>query len=162
MSVPVFLCVTLGIACTVVGGVFLAFSDFIMRALTRIPATSGIEAMQQINRTVYRSVFLSSFLLLVPACIALMLWGWVRLPGDSAILISTGGGLYLLGAFATTAIANVPLNERLDGLPASTRQAQEFWAEYVQRWQRWNHLRTVAALGAGACLVLAAARLAMR
>lgn len=49
-----------------VGGVFLAFSDFIMRALAKTSGHGGVEAMQMINREVFRWVFMALFLSLVP------------------------------------------------------------------------------------------------
>ena len=41
------------IAYALISGVFLAFSDFIMRALARTPDIGGIRAMQVINREVF-------------------------------------------------------------------------------------------------------------
>ncbi len=40
------------LAYAVLGGVFLAFSDFIMRALSVTSGTGGVEAMNAINREV--------------------------------------------------------------------------------------------------------------
>ena len=48
-----------------VSGVFLAFSDLVMRSLRRASPTVGIEAMQMINREVYGSAFLVALLGLV-------------------------------------------------------------------------------------------------
>src|SRR6516162_5972848 len=39
------------IGAALVGGVFFAFSAFVMPALRRLPAAQGISAMQSINRT---------------------------------------------------------------------------------------------------------------
>jgi len=47
----------------IVPGVFLALSDFIIRSLSR---TGGIEAMQVINREVFRWVFMALFRGLAP------------------------------------------------------------------------------------------------
>ena len=49
-----------------VGGVFLAFSDFIMHALAKTSCHGGVEAMQMISREVFRWVFMTLFLSLVP------------------------------------------------------------------------------------------------
>ena len=48
------------LAYALVGGVFLAFSDFIMRALSLTGGSGGAEAMQAINREVFRWVFMTS------------------------------------------------------------------------------------------------------
>ena len=50
------------IACGLVSGVFLTFSDFVMRSLDGARTAAGVEVMQVINREVFRSVFM--FLLL--------------------------------------------------------------------------------------------------
>ena len=46
------------IAYTLVAGVFLTFSDFVMRSLAATQPAGGIEAMQQINRKVFRTLFM--------------------------------------------------------------------------------------------------------
>ncbi|MGC3940326.1 hypothetical protein ACOTTU_21185 [Roseobacter sp. EG26] len=45
-----------------IGGVFLAFSEFIMRSLAMTGGHGGIEAMQVINREVFPWVFMTLFL----------------------------------------------------------------------------------------------------
>ena len=50
------------IATGLVAGVFLTFSDFVMRSLAASEAIAGAEAMQEINRKVYGSIFLTLFL----------------------------------------------------------------------------------------------------
>ena len=45
-----------------IGGVFFAFSTFIMQALARMPAAQGIAAMQHINVTVLNPWFLGVFM----------------------------------------------------------------------------------------------------
>ena len=61
----VLACLSIALVSAVVGGVFLSFSDFIMRGLALARPAGGIEAMQQINRTVLRSIFLTAFVLLL-------------------------------------------------------------------------------------------------
>jgi uncharacterized membrane protein len=50
------------IACGLVSGVFLTFSDFVMRSSGGAKVAAGVEVMQIINREVFRTVFM--FLLL--------------------------------------------------------------------------------------------------
>ena len=45
-----------------VGGVFFAFSSFVMKALSRLPAAEGIAAMQSINVVVLNPSFLGAFM----------------------------------------------------------------------------------------------------
>jgi uncharacterized membrane protein len=63
-----------------VGGIFFAFSSFIMKALADVPAAEGIGAMQSINVVVINPSFLGAFfgtavLSLVAGGLALAGWG---------------------------------------------------------------------------------------
>jgi uncharacterized membrane protein len=49
------------LGCALLGGLFFAFSNFVMKALMRIPAPSGIAAMQAINVTVLNPLFLGLY-----------------------------------------------------------------------------------------------------
>ena len=70
------------IACGLVSGVFLTFSDFVMRSLDRAETAAGIEVMQVINREVFRSIFM--FLLLGMSALSPLLIGYAyfRVTGD--------------------------------------------------------------------------------
>lgn len=45
----------------------------------------------------------------------------------------------------------------LAGVDAADPEAATHWAAYLRAWVAWNHVRTAAALAAGAALTLAAA-----
>ncbi len=49
------------VASALVGGVFFAFSAFVMRALTDLPPAQGILAMQRVNVAVINPLFLGVF-----------------------------------------------------------------------------------------------------
>ena len=139
-----------GIASALVAGVFLAFSDFIMRSLSAAEPAAGIEAMQQINRKVYRSLFLVLLMGLAPVSLALAIAAfWVGYV-PAAVWLSTAAGVYLFGVIAVTMAGNVPMNKRLDQMRLQDTEAGTYWREYGLRWTRLNHLRTLAsALAAG-------------
>ena len=59
------------LAYALLGGVFLAFSDFIMRALSVAEGGGGAAAMQAINREVFRFVFIPLFLAMAPISVVL-------------------------------------------------------------------------------------------
>lgn len=141
------------LAYAIVGGVFLAFSDFIMRALARTSPHGGVEAMQMINREVFRYVFIPTFLALVPLS-ALLLVSGVVWPGDGGgWLIAAAGAIYLLGAFAVTGWGNVPMNQKLDGMDPGSDGAQRYWREtYRPRWTALNTVRTLACLSSALLL----------
>ena len=141
-------------------GVFLGFSDFIMRSLARIPDPAGISAMQSINREVFRIVFMALFLGMVPVSIALIVVGLGAAAQPIGGHMIAAGGIYLIASFASTAAFNVPMNTALANLDAATSAAQSYWTEtYLPRWTAWNTVRTLACLASMALLLWGQARL---
>jgi uncharacterized membrane protein len=139
------------LGCALLAGLFFAFSNFIMKALMRIPAPSGIAAMQAINVTVLNPLFFALFFGTAAACALLLFLGWER---PLAVL---GAALYLVGSFGVTMVFNVPRNNALARLdPADSVAA---WRRYVQEWTWWNHVRTFAAVLAAVLLALELAQL---
>lgn len=133
-----------------VGGVFFAFSTFVMKALAQLPAAQGVAAMQRINAVVINPWFMGVFmgtLLLSIACVVMALRS-----ASSALLAA--GLLYALGTFGVTMVFNVPRNNRLERLDATSADAAAYWPAYLREWTRWNHVRTGAALLAAVCAVL--------
>jgi len=133
-----------------VGGVFFGFSSFVMKALSQLPAAQGVAAMQRINVVVINPWFMGVFmgtLLLSIAC------GVVALMSGSSALLAAGL-LYAVGTFGVTMAFNVPRNNRLARLDASSPDAIAYWPIYVREWTRWNHVRTGAALASAVCAAL--------
>ena len=104
------------LAASLVAGVFLTFSDFVMRSLGAAAPAAGMEAMQQINRKVYRSVFMVLLMGMVPVAFATAFYATVVVDGPPAAWLVAGSALYLLGVFGVTAAGNVPMNKKLDVL----------------------------------------------
>lgn len=148
------------VASGLVAGVLLTFSDFAMRALAAESPAVGMAAMQSINRTVYRSVFLMLFVAM--ALIATVLAGHalIAAPAAAVFWLLAGSAAYLLGVFAVTLVCNVPMNKALDAMPAGTSEAALYWKNYSKSWTRWNHVRTVAAITATVCFLVASLVLA--
>jgi uncharacterized membrane protein len=131
-----------------VGGIFFAFSSFVMKALADLPAAEGIRAMQSINVVVLNPSFLGAFIgtaLLSLVVVGLALTGWYR---PSTAFFLAGATLYLLGTFLVTAFGNVPLNDQLAGVTATDPGAREIWEHYLDRWTMWNHVRTISSIAA--------------
>ena len=139
------------LATGLVAGVFLTFSDFVMRALGRARPGAGIEAMQWINREVYRSLFMVLLIGLAVASLLLAAAGAALAGGEVARWLTAAAILYLLGVMAVTARRNVPMNERLDAVDHASAVAISYWEIYKRDWTRWNHLRWIAALAASVC-----------
>ena len=98
------------ISSAAVGGIFFAFSGFVMRALARISADRGIAAMQSINVVVQSFPFFLFFFGTGVMCVVLMVWTLMNggIPGTGFVL--GGGVLYVIGGIGVTVACNVPLN----------------------------------------------------
>ena len=59
---------------------------------------------------------------------------------DGRLLLIAGAICYLAGPFGITVLFNVPLNNELT--QAGPDEANDAWPSYIERWQRWNHIRT--------------------
>jgi uncharacterized membrane protein len=138
-----------------VGGVFLAFSDFIMRSLAHTGGHGGIEAMQTINREVFRWVFMTLFLGMAAVSVILVGYGAFGLCGPAGTLIMLAGLVYLAGCFGVTVFCNVPMNNMLAGMASTLEKTREYWFHtYVPRWTFWNWVRTIACAASAALLLL--------
>ncbi len=137
----------------IVGGIFYAFSSFVMRALARLTPEQGIAAMNSINVVVVTPSFMAVFAGTALASVALALGAgiWWR-PASSPPLLA-GALLYALGSFGLTLACNQPMNLRLAALAPA--EALAWWPGYLRRWTFWNHVRTAASLGASMLMVAA-------
>ena len=140
-----------------IGGLFFAFSTFIMRAFDRLPPVQAISAMQSINSAILIPAFFLAFFgtaLLSLLLAALALLGGV---GAATLPIVVGAVAYLSGAIVVTMAVNVPLNNRLARFrPEAGDDAAAAWRGYRVPWTRWNHVRTVTSLVAAASFAWAA------
>ena len=146
MSTAFFFLIQFAIlAYALVGGVFLAFSDFIMRSLAQTGGHGGVEAMQVINREVFRWVFMALFLGMAAISLIIAGYGALGLTGPAGTLIMLAGLVYLVGCFGVTVFFNVPMNEALAGMEMSSDMTRDYWLQtYVPRWTFWNSVRTIA------------------
>ena len=137
-------------------GVFFAFSNFIMKGLAALPGAQGANAMNAIGITVINPLFMS------------ILFGTAVSTAGTAVLALAGENdaglpwlvaasiIYFAGVVVVTMACNVPLNNALAA--AEHREEADLaavWRRYVRRLTTWNHVRTIAALLACACLVRA-------
>jgi uncharacterized membrane protein len=137
----------------VVGGVFFAFSSFVMPALQRLPAAEGIKAMQSINVTAERPAFMVAFMGTTLVAAYLGVRGVIDWGDRRATLLVAGGALYLVGAFLLTVAHNVPLNNELADVSPHAADAAARWREYLDGWSWANHVRGAASLGAAAAFL---------
>src|SRR5687768_15183325 len=78
-----------------VAGVLFAFSTSIMSALSRLPSTQGIAAMQHINVTILNPWFLGAFVGTAVSAGALGVSALFRLDEPTAVYHLAGSVLYL-------------------------------------------------------------------
>ena len=145
------------VAFAILAGVFLAFSDFIMRALSVTEGSGGAGAMQAINREVFRYLFIPLFLAMVPVSLVLSVGAYLTL--ERSLPFLAAAGIYLIGAFGVTLICNVPLNNRLAELDVGSAEGMQFWEmDYLPRWTFWNGVRTGACCLASVLLLFGLVR----
>lgn len=138
-------------------GIYFTFSVFVMRSLDTIEAPAGMLAMQSINRIIVKSFFLPIFFLSSLAGVVLAVIGGLDLAAPGAVGMLLGGGLYVIGMFVVTVVGNVPLNNRLEATAADGPDGTAMWTLYLEKWTRWNHVRTIACTGSLVFLILAIA-----
>jgi uncharacterized membrane protein len=140
-----------------VGGVFYAFSTFVMKGLDRTEPAEAITAMHGLNAEAqanapFLALFVGSALLAAGVGVAAAL----RLSTPGAPYVLAGAVLGLV-AFVVTMAFNVPLNNRIDAVDPSglsTAEALREWQGYLAPWTAWNHVRTVAPLAGSALLLV--------
>ncbi|MGB8314399.1 MAG: anthrone oxygenase family protein [Aestuariivirga sp.] len=149
------LVVVSALGCGLVAGVFFAFSSFVMGALARLSAPSGISAMQTINITVINPLFMG--VLFGTAILSLVLgyWSLQALHDPRALKILAGAILYVAGSIFVTLVFNVPLNDALAAADPASRDGALLWIRYIDSWTAWNHVRGLAALAASAAFISA-------
>lgn len=142
------------IGCGVVGGIFYAFSAFVIKALARLPDHQGIAAMQSINTAVLNGWFLGVFMGTAAACALLILSSLTDWLESGAIFRLSGASLYLIGTLLVTIVCNVPRNDALAAVDAGHADGAARWRRYAAAWTAWNSVRTAAAIAASMLFIL--------
>jgi len=138
-----YFCLFLALWSAVIGGVFSAFSEFVMAGLRLAAPAGGIEVMQHINRTVLRTPFVAGIFSIAAFSLLFALYGLVAFEGAARATLVLAPLVYLPGVFLMTVFGNVPMNDRLASLDHNSAEAQAYWRDYCRRWTRLNHVRYV-------------------
>jgi uncharacterized membrane protein len=136
------------------GGVFFAFSTFVMKALGRLPAAEGISAMNAINKAAPAPLFMLALFGTGAVSIAVSAEALRHLDQRWAVYVLTGTALYL-ACLILTVVYHVPRNNALALVDPTGPGAAHAWAQYLSSWTGWNHVRTVTALAGSAAFILA-------
>jgi uncharacterized membrane protein len=141
------------LGCGVIGGVYFAFSAFIMTSLSRVDHSKGIAVMTAINSDILKSVFMPLFIGTTFASVALTTMATFRWGEPGSVAICWGGTVYVIGMFLVTIVGNVPLNTALAVVSPSGVEAKLIWESYLKNWVFWNSLRMIASLAATALFI---------
>lgn len=153
-----FTVIAAAIGCAVIGGIFFAFSNFVMKALARLPSPYGMTAMQSINVVVLNKWFLgvftgTAFVSLLLSVYAIANWGT-----PSAPWLLGGGVAYVVGSWMLTIAGNVPLNKQLAELSPQDHAAADAWLHYTGRWTSLNSQRALGSVVAALLFMVALTR----
>jgi uncharacterized membrane protein len=139
----------------VMAGLFFIFSVCIMAALGRLAPASGIAAMQSINVTILNGVFLSVFMgTAVISALLIVGWFFSWVP-SGGVFVLAASLVYLVGIIGVTMVFNVPMNDALAAVQPDSAEGAALWQDYLQRWTMWNHVRSLAGIGALALFIQA-------
>jgi uncharacterized membrane protein len=138
-----------------IAGAFFAFSAFVLTALARLPARSGIAAMQSIIAAIKNPLFLTVFFGTAALAALLGIAAPLRWSEPGALYLLIGSLLYLNGPFGVTLLKNLPLNNKLAAVKPESAEGSRFWNEFRATWGLWNHARWLGALGTSAAFILA-------
>ena len=127
-----------------IGGVYFAFSFFVMQSLKKTSASDAIRTMNTINLVILKSPFMilfsfSSFIAFILFLENLILYKLISNEGFASLI-------FLLGMFICTATKNVPLNNKLADFDFndSNYNPEIEWNDYYKNWIKWNHVRTTS------------------
>jgi uncharacterized membrane protein len=136
------------IGSAIIAGIFFAFSNFVMKSLSEVPAEMGIRTMQAINVNVLTPLFSLFFMGTALSCFILIIYSFIKWNDFGFSWLLAGSLLYLLGSFMVTVMFNVPLNDQLAAVKPSAAESLQVWEQYLKGWTFWNHARTIASLAA--------------
>ena len=141
------------VGCGLMAGLFFAFSNFVMRALSRLSPGSAVAAMNSINREIANPLFLLLFFSTPVACLFLVGYAFVYPQVPTRALLLAGGAIYLVGALLVTVVCNIPRNKALAHVDPASAAAESAWSSFFRVWVRWNHVRSIASLLAAICFI---------
>ena len=127
-----------------IGGVYTAFSFFVMHSLKKINPLEAIRIMNTINSVILKSPFMFLFFLSSFIAVILFLKNLILLKIIYNQFLSSL--IFLVGMFLCTATKNVPLNKKLANfnLHDISCDPEIEWDYYYKNWIKWNHIRTAS------------------
>jgi len=155
-DLTLYFCLFLALWSAVIGGVFAAFSEFVMSGLLRAAPAGGIESMQHINRTVIKTQFVAGIFLIALFSVLFAIYSLTVFEGAALVTLVLAPVVYLPTVFLMTMFGNVPMNKKLERLDHTTAEAEAYWVKYGRDWTRLNHARSVGSILTAGLYVTAA------
>lgn len=152
ISPVVVLTAAAALGSAVAGGIFYAFSTFVMRGLDRTGPLEAVTAMRGMNAEANGNapfllfLFGSALLSLALGVVALTQIGR---PGSWFLL---AGAIFGVLGVIVTMLFNVPLNNHLDKIDLADAATE--WQAYLSSWTVWNHARTASGFISAVLLVI--------
>ena len=140
------------------GGVFAAFSTFVMPALGRLVPGDAITAMQAVNRAAPTPLFMIPLFGTAALGIGLAVQAARNLDEPGSALVIGGAAVYAVAVIGLTAAYHVPRNDALAHVDPGAADAASTWSTYLREWTRANHVRAVGGLAAAGCRAVALLR----
>ena len=125
-------------------GLFYAWSVSVTPGISRLDDREYLLAFQGMNRAIINPLFVICFL---GAAVMLPVATFMHNGQPNFWLLTGATVFYLGGVIAVTFIGNIPLNNALDRLNISSATAEElatFRAQFENRWNTLNHVRSLA------------------
>lgn len=138
----------------VTGGVYFAFSTFVMSGLRKLPDRQGLSAMQAVNKAAPNPLFMTALFGTAVLAVGLVVAGVRRWGDGGSVQLVVGSALYLVSVVLTIGF-HVPRNDALDKVDAGAADAATKWLHYAQVWTAGNHVRTLSAIAGAVVLTLA-------
>ena len=142
-------------------GLFYGYDCSVIKGLGKLPDREYLTAFQHINREIQNPYF---FISLMGALILhpLAVWIYYKESGNYSAWLIAAVFFYWIGAFGITIVANVPLNNWIDGIKLEnldTEALHTIRAKFESNWNKWHHVRTYAAILSFCCSVLSLIKL---
>jgi uncharacterized membrane protein len=145
--------------CSLVAGFLLAFAIVVMPGIKGLPDGEFIRAFQvmdgviQNNHPLFIILWAGSVMTLIISAI----FGIWQLDGISWITLLLATVVYIGGVQLPTITINVPLNNEIQTLDASSADnitQKQVRKDFESRWNFWNSFRTIIAILVSATLML--------
>jgi uncharacterized membrane protein len=125
-------------------GLFFSWSVSVTPGIGKLGDREYLASFQAMNRAIINPVFMLCFL---GAAVLLPICTFMHRTTNSFWFLLGASVFYVGGVAAVTFAANIPLNNALDRFnidAASSEQMSAFRAQFENRWNTLNHIRSVA------------------